>query len=495
MGIAFREKALVKLRSPEQLDEPLRVIWQKKRLAYRTFLIVVVLAITWGVFGRLPRTGRGQGILMAPNSVVPIQAQADGQIGEWLVKVGDQVKRGDVLGILEQPVIQRQLEQAEAKVRDVVAQQRILKLLRDGSSRLQKESLQRQRNEMTGRIRYLSDYIKRSRDLAAQINKYNEQLLAIQKGNAATATKTAEQLTEELKQRVESYERLKAENLASDDTLRAMRMRFENSQLRRKELDLQDLRLNLSRVQTDQTYLDAQMLVATYEHTVTQLNLQLQGLDATQAQLDKLDSEAQIRDQNDLDMLNRSIERYRQQLSEDREIKSEYDGRVLELTAVEGNVVSFGQRLIQLDTRQIGQQLMAMAYFQADIGKYLVPGMEVRVSPSTVDQKRYGSIRGVVDSVSEYPITLEAVVNAIGNQQVATQLTDGGFEIEASVRLVPEPKNPSGFAWTSQQGPEVEITSGTTTAVWVTYENRPPISFVMPKLREWSGLELSTQSN
>src|SRR5947207_6588014 len=491
MAIAFRKQALAKQSSPEQLDETVQTIWQLRRLAFYTFCFAITVAIIWGIVGRLPNSSRGQGILMAPNSIVPVQAQADGQVGKWAVKVGDIVKKGDVLGILEQPVIARQLQQSEAKLEDVRSQQRLLGLLRDTNSRLQKEAYQRQREQIRRRIEYLTSYIEKSRTLANQINGINNRLLEIQRSNAVTARSAAEQLTKDLSQRVEAYQRLRAENIASEDTLRNTRIRYEDSQLRQKELDLQEQQLSLTRVQTDQTFLDARTQIANDEHTVTDLNLQLQELDAREAQQNKLDSEARIRDENDVDDLRRTIERNRQQLKRNREIRSDFDGRVLEIAAGEGTYVSFGQRLLQLDTRQQGQELIAVAYFQDSVGKYLAAGMPVHVSPSTVDQKRYGSILGVISSVSDYPISLEAAVNAVGNQEVASNLTKNGFQIEAQVRLERNSANPSGFAWTSRKGPEVEITSGTTTAVLVTYEERSPISFILPKLREWSGLAFS----
>src|SRR5215475_6641008 len=231
MAIAFRKRALAKLTSPEQLDETVQTIWQLKRTAFYTFGSAIAVAIIWGIFGRLPNSGRGQGILMAPNSIVPVQAQADGQVGRWLVKVGDIVKKGDVLGILEQPVTERQLQQSEAKIEDVRSQQRQLGLLRDTNSRLQKESYQRQRDQIRRRINYLTSYIEKSRTLANQINAINNRILEIQKSNSVTARSVAEQLTKDLSQRVEAYQRLRAENLTSEDTLRSTRQRYEDSQV------------------------------------------------------------------------------------------------------------------------------------------------------------------------------------------------------------------------------------------------------------------------
>ncbi|HEY2381961.1 MAG TPA: NHLP bacteriocin system secretion protein, partial [Terriglobia bacterium] len=371
MAIAFRQKALAKLKSPEELDEPVRCMWQLKRIAIYTLAATLAVALIWSIFGRLPSSGRGQGILMASNSVVPIQAAADGQVGQWLVKVGDVVKRGDLLGILEQPVIERQLQESEAKLQDLQGQQKELTALRNSASKLQKNAYQRQREQLKRRIEYLSAYVAKSRTFAGQINGINSRLLEIQKNNAVTAKSEADQLTKDLQQRVDAYQRLRDEKIASDDTLRSTRLRFENMQVRQKELDLQEQQLDLSRVQTEQSFLDAQQQIANDEHSVTELNLQLQELDTREAQQDKSDSEAQIRDENQVDDLNRTIDRYRKQLQRAREIRSEFDGRVLELTSVEGGLVTFGQRLIQLDTRQQGQDLIGIAYFQDSVGKYL----------------------------------------------------------------------------------------------------------------------------
>jgi hypothetical protein len=40
-------------------------------------------------------------------------------------------------------------------------------------------------------------------------------------------------------------------------------------------------------------------------------------------------------------------------------------------------------------------------------------------------------------------------------------------------------------------GPDVEITQGTTADIQVTYGRRSPLSFVLPKIREWTGIEVN----
>ncbi len=66
-----------------------------------------------------------------------------------------------------------------------------------------------------------------------------------------------------------------------------------------------------------------------------------------------------------------------------------------------------------------------------------------------------------------------------------------GGKIEAMAKLELDSKTFSGYQWSSSKGPQLEITTGTTTTVRVTVEQRAPITFVLPILREWSGIENS----
>ena len=60
MGI-FRKTSLERLRSPEQLDEPLRVIGRKESVALYGLGVLAVLGLLWGFFGSMPDRGQGEG--------------------------------------------------------------------------------------------------------------------------------------------------------------------------------------------------------------------------------------------------------------------------------------------------------------------------------------------------------------------------------------------------------------------------------------------------
>ena len=62
------------------------------------------------------------------------------------------------------------------------------------------------------------------------------------------------------------------------------------------------------------------------------------------------------------------------------------------------------------------------------------------------------------------------------------------LKIEAIAELKVESKTFSGYKWSSSEGPQLKISPGTTTTVRVTVEERSPMTFILPILREWSGL-------
>ncbi|MFK8114810.1 MAG: NHLP bacteriocin system secretion protein [Rubripirellula sp.] len=489
--IAFRQKALVKQRSPEQLDEPLRVLMPLKTATRTMFVVFVALFLIWAVAGSYPETGRGQGIFVVPNTVVPIQAQADGQIGAWYVSVGEFVEANQVLGTLENAAVQQELDQARAKLEETNSRNEMLGELRKERHALELATIDRKSEVYKSRIKYLSGFIEKASVYAEESSENTLKSLEVQRENLLQAKKAAVEVATATKGRLDSYARLRLERLASIDSVTTAKRQYDDSKVKLRDLDLQLLELDLREVEARESYMDSKNLLEQRGNTLTNLNLQLRTLDNQRAQLAKQNRESEFRDKNQIEELERTVERLEKRLDTESVVQSKYAGRVLELTAPEGGVVTFGQRLVQVETSKAEDDMVVLAYCQDKLGKHLSPGMTVRVSPSTVDQRRFGNIRGEILTVTEFPVTSEAVVNYVGNSEVARTLTRDKHHIELAVELAKDENSPSGYGWTSLRGPDVEITPGTTADVHITYERRSPLSFVLPKLREWTGIEMS----
>src|SRR5262249_23493853 len=154
-----------------------------------------------------------------------------------------------------------------------------------------------------------------------------------------------------------------------------MRSRYEESLLRLADIDGQVKDLDVKAAQAAQTELEAQELITTEQNNLTQLSLQLSDLDNREVQLSKQDLEADSRDKNEITDLTQNIERLEQRLQRSRTIRTKDAGRILELTAPEGTLVTNGQRLAQIDTRKEDNELIALVYFTDAIGKQLTVGM------------------------------------------------------------------------------------------------------------------------
>jgi HlyD family secretion protein len=60
--------------------------------------------------------------------------------------------------------------------------------------------------------------------------------------------------------------------------------------------------------------------------------------------------------------------------------------------------------------------------------------------------------------------------------------------IELRIALKPNARNPSGYDWTSPGGPPQAVQAGTLCTTLITVRQQAPITFVIPMLREGTGL-------
>lgn len=157
-------------------------------------------------------------------------------------------------------------------------------------------------------------------------------------------------------------------------------------------------------------------------------------------------------------------------------VTSPYAGRVVEIRVNEGGIVQAGTPMLSLES--INAELQAILYLSPADGKEVQPGMSVQVSPSNVPQQQYGVLMGKVSSVGAYPATYDGMLAVLGNEDLARMLSREGAPIEVRVELI-KADTPSGYKWSSPQGPASPVQSGTFCTASVTISNQAPISLVL----------------
>jgi HlyD family secretion protein len=206
------------------------------------------------------------------------------------------------------------------------------------------------------------------------------------------------------------------------------------------------------------------------------------------AELDKINLD-RLAAKDELDQLQDK----RQSLKDERfrvsRIDSPYTGKIVEVKVKDDQLVESGSKIASLEL--IGKNiknLEATIYVSYNEGTKITKGMDALISPNIVEAEEYGTMLGKVISVSMYPLSSEAMLNDIGNEDLVKRLTESGPKYAVSVDLKVDVNTVSGYAWTSSEGPPLKISSGTVCSAFILLEHRAPISFVLPFLKKTFGV-------
>jgi HlyD family secretion protein len=237
-------------------------------------------------------------------------------------------------------------------------------------------------------------------------------------------------------------------------------------------------------LQVEQEYLQA-------TEKVLDLTSQLQELNIKKPEQIEKDNQTSVSRQNQIQDVKREIAQLHTQLKQNGQIVAQSSGQILELAIAPGQILSTGARVATLESRESSSQLVGLSFFANGDGKQIQPGMKVEMTPTSVHRERFGGIIGTVSSISPH-VTPEGVAKLTGNPTLNKSLMGDDSKIQISANLQTDPDSPSGFHWSSSQGPQFKISAGSTTSVRITVEERAPITFVFPFLKSWSGLSVLT---
>ncbi len=172
-------------------------------------------------------------------------------------------------------------------------------------------------------------------------------------------------------------------------------------------------------------------------------------------------------------------------LANESVVRSPFSGRVVAIRAGVGQQVRAGDPMINLEAEK--EPLRIIAFIPIASGKKILPQQEVRIAPSFIKPEDFGYMLGRVVSVSTLPATPEEIQRIVANDRLAKEFIEL-TPFQVVVEPLSEPKNPSGFKWTSSSGPPLEVGSGTDCTVQIVVEKRKPITYVIPTVKSTLGL-------
>lgn len=469
----FRPEALERSASPEQLDQLIQVVSPKRWLSLMAFGVVVSTGLGWSIFGRIPVTVTGRGVLIYPNDVSTVQASSSGRLLSISpeVKVGEPVEAGQIIATLDQSELRSQLDLARNKLVQ-------LQLQADAANQLQSQRRSLDDSAIAQQRQTLQLSLSREQALTPVLQERAQGSIQRERQALEDRQQTLREMLPIYQERWKIRQEIAQEGaLSRDDALQA-------------QIEFQDLEEELNQVETQLEQLALKEAEAAREYQrnldrIAELDQQLQALDTQAASQAEADLIAATTREKEIQETQRTIAQLELELQENSQIRSPRDGIVLELTAQPGQQIEPGISIGVIAAHDDSDHLMSVAFLPVSDGKKVRPDMDMQITPSIVKREEYGSILANVTRVSEFPVTQQGVASLIGNADILPSLLMDDAQVAVFAEL--ERTKDGDLDWSSSQGPETEITYGMTTTVQITVEERSPISYVLPFFRDLLG--------
>lgn len=253
-----------------------------------------------------------------------------------------------------------------------------------------------------------------------------------------------------------------------------------------KQKETNQKKLLAEGILTEQALLDTQKNIDSLDSQVSSSKNELSQIEIQLFQLTTSKDVAREDLMQQISTKKREIADMIKDLEKTSNVMSPYSGQIIELSASTGSIVNAGSPLAKVELMgKNTKNLEAIIYFPAIQGKKIKRGMKAQIAPSTSRQEEFGFMLGLVTSVSEFPVSSSAMMNVLHNDSLVQSLSSGGAPIEVRADLIPDPRTPSGYKWSSGNGPRIMMGSGTMCQGNVVVEQQKPINMVIPIFKKY----------
>ena len=331
-----------------------------------------------------------------------------------------------------------------------------------------KDTKSRQHDAQINALSYDLDQAKRERDQAKALYKEGE----ITKSELARYEDAVSRIQDEMENVNNAYYHDYDANLASMETS------LENTRLQLTQVQEQALSQSPAPAQvrvSEPEALGTDYLWAAHAQTGEQiLSLSEQFYQRKQILQHDLGK--------DMGDLQAQLTKMQEELERDSVITSDYSGILTSLNIRANNFVQIGSDIgtIVRDDGADGRPTSVLLYVPIDKGMLIDEGMNVSISPVTVNREEHGYMEGYVDSVSIYAVTQEHMMVTLQNMQLVQTFGGQSAVIEVGVTLYLDESTTSGYLWSTPEGAPFTISPGTICMGEIIISKQRPIDMVVP---------------
>lgn len=485
MANLYRKSMMDKLSSPEKLDQSIIIISPSFWIAAIGGLVIILVALVWSIFGRLPVNVTAGGMYMGTGGLQSVVSDAEGIVQDVYVREGDMVEQGQDLAQLDSRVYDEQIAALNERKENVesvtfwsyddptTADTKPLLDIKAQSS-VADSSLSADQIALKERYKALSKQRKATSNAKAARDS------AKSKVDSLNAQYAAYHYSDRMNEVTIEYEKAKA---AGDEERAAMLLK-EKQDL---ETDYINLQTNLKNAESEyslavQTYNTEKSKKQQLEDTVSQMEAKVKAdKSGTGKQVSALEKQFNAAKGGVIDQIDQELKK--QQSAADRmNLKSRADGKVAGVNVAKGNVVQAGMTICTVIYDTGGEE--TVLFVPVSEGKKIKKGMKVVVYPSTVNRQEYGHMQGTVTRVSDTVVSSQDMINQLGDQSLAQAFAQTGPVIRVSCSLEKDESTASGYKWSSKKGAEVALDSGTIVQADIVTDEKAPITMLIPFLKE-----------
>lgn len=411
----FREKALKKLSTPEELKVAVAVTSPMSWVLLCVLLLGFGALVAWGVGGTIQTRVIGPAFVVYQDAeVTEVVALGDGTLTRLKVGQGEVVEAGDILGTVSNPSLDGRLEQTRLLAQEAAQS------VADNKAMMESE---------------LTEF---------------DRLQGLQRVAMESKLEQTQEMVEAFESRLTGNEKLLERGITNVASVDEMRSQYFQARQEIESVNNDIAQLDLNR-----------------EERVTSWRQRMLDLERRQSELN-----VQVRELEDA-------------VAQTETIYAPASGEVSPIVVAQGAYLDAGRPVMSII--QPNAQLETLAFISANQAKLITPGMTVRVSPTTYQQEEYGTLLGTVEDVSKFPLSSDALMAILQNQNLVNQFVQEGAPL--LVRISMDRDAQGDLIWTSANGADAELTAGTLASVSVIVREQAPITLLLPTLKSWVGVQ------
>lgn len=167
---------------------------------------------------------------------------------------------------------------------------------------------------------------------------------------------------------------------------------------------------------------------------------------------------------------------------DDLNVRAPANGTVLAVKILVGEEVTVGKNLFWFQkTENRTDKEKIYGFFPLKKGDQIKTGMFAHIVFNTVDPQLYGKMEGVVKEILPFAVSQQAeVLQSIPSETLREYLLSDQAAIMVVIEPIRSPATPSGFKWTTQEGPPFPLHADLIAEVEVFLERKRPISYLIP---------------